>query len=304
MKKLFCARTAALVTGAVLLFYSVFVLLYTFVLPRAGMEPVQEGAYSQWKSATSDLKTGTVTADEKSYKDDHIEIILREYRVANTTVHVADVKLSRPDLLKTAFAADRFGRNYKAVTSEIADANDAIFAVNGDFYGYRETGFVIRNGVLYRTVQRPDTYEDSVLWADGSFSVVSETTADPADLLRRGAVQLFSFGPTLVKDGRVAVSTTEEVAQCKATNPRTAIGYLGDLHYLFVVSDGRTDESHGLTLYELGTFMADLGCSIAYNLDGGGSSTMVFMGQIVNYPTNGNIDGERKVSDIVYIGYR
>ena len=88
-----------------------------------------------------------------------------------------------------------------------------------------------------------------------------------------------------------------------ASNPRTAIGIIDELHYVFVVSDGRTTESEGLSLYELAQVMKDLGCTVAYNLDGGGSSTMYFNGEVVNNPTSGMSDGERSVSDIIYIGY-
>ena len=88
-----------------------------------------------------------------------------------------------------------------------------------------------------------------------------------------------------------------------ASNPRTAIGMLDELHYVFVVSDGRTGASEGLSLYELAAFMQELGVETAYNMDGGGSSTMVFMGEVINNPTtSGNRIKERSVSDIVYIG--
>ena len=86
------------------------------------------------------------------------------------------------------------------------------------------------------------------------------------------------------------------------SNPRTAIGIINKNHYIFVVSDGRTNESEGLSLYELATFMKNLGCKTAYNLDGGGSSTMYFNGNIINNPTTNGTIKERKVSDIVYIG--
>jgi exopolysaccharide biosynthesis protein len=77
---------------------------------------------------------------------------------------------------------------------------------------------------------------------------------------------------------------------------------IDDLHYVFVVSDGRSGESEGLSLYELATFMQELGVQTAYNLDGGGSSTMYFNGAVVNDPSGGFGESERKVSDIVYIG--
>ena len=95
----------------------------------------------------------------------------------------------------------------------------------------------------------------------------------------------------------------DEVGKAMASNPRTAIAQLGPLHYLFVVSDGRTSESEGLSLYQMTEFLQGLHVECAYNLDGGGSSTMVFQGRVVNKPTTrGRKIGERGVSDIVYIG--
>ena len=91
-----------------------------------------------------------------------------------------------------------------------------------------------------------------------------------------------------------------------ASNPRTAIGQIDELHYVFVVSEGRTSDNAGLSLYQLAQFMKSLGCTTAYNLDGGGSSTMYFDGEVINDPTGGgrgSSGGERKVSDIVYLGY-
>ena len=114
---------------------------------------------------------------------------------------------------------------------------------------------------------------------------------------------MFSFGPGLVENGKITVDATTEVAQSRTSNPRTAIGQIGALHYLAVVSDGRTSESAGLSLLELAQLMQSYGCTNAYNLDGGGSSTMVLNGKIINIPTDGQKLGEREVSDIVYIGY-
>ena len=74
------------------------------------------------------------------------------------------------------------------------------------------------------------------------------------------------------------------------------------LHYIFIVSDGRTAQSSGLSLLDLAEVMQEYGCTEAYNLDGGGSSTMVFNGKVINNPTDGRSYGERRVSDIIYIG--
>ena len=118
-----------------------------------------------------------------------------------------------------------------------------------------------------------------------------------------GAWQVYSFGPGLIEDGEITVGMYDEVDRAMASNPRTALAQVGKGHYLFVVADGRSGESQGLTLYELAQFLSDLGAGTAYNLDGGGSSAMIFQGRLVNDPSgSGRGSGERKVSDIVYVG--
>ena len=204
---------------------------------------------------------------------------------------------------KTAFAENSYGKNITEKTSSIAENANAILAINGDFYGAQEDGYVIRNGVLYRDTAADDR-EDLVIYQDGSFAIINENDTTASELLDAGAWQVLSFGPALVTDGTVAVSESEEVGKAMASNPRTALGITEDGHYLFVVSDGRTSESEGLSLYELAEFMQSLGVTTAYNLDGGGSSTMYLNGEVINQPTtSGKSIKERSVSDIVYIGY-
>ncbi|MBC5679953.1 MAG: phosphodiester glycosidase family protein [Lachnospira sp.] len=216
---------------------------------------------------------------------------------------MADVTVSDVSFLRAGLANGVFGRNIKETTSDIAKENNAIFAINGDFYGFRDSGPVIRNGVLYRSNKRSGSNDVLAVYNDGSFVTMKEENVDAQNLLDSGVLQLFSFGPTLVDNGQISVSANQEVEQSMNSNPRTAIGMISPLHYVFVVSDGRTSESAGLSLAQLAAVMQDAGCQCAYNLDGGGSSTMWFMGDVVNNPTtNGNSISERKVSDIVYIG--
>ena len=106
-----------------------------------------------------------------------------------------------------------------------------------------------------------------------------------------------------MENGELSVSVNDEVGRAMSSNPRTAIAITAEGHYLFVVADGRTGASEGLSLYELATFLKTLGATTAYNLDGGGSSTMVFGGSLINNPTSTGRSKERSVSDIVYIGY-
>lgn len=243
-----------------------------------------------------------VVSTQTAYSDDNVTISLTEYREYDTSIYVADVQVSSPEYLKTALAQNAYGRNVTEKTSEMAQNNNAILAINGDYYGAQESGYVIRNGVIYRDTVSAGQ-EDLVIYQDGSLDIVQEDAVTAQELLDNGAQQVLSFGPALLENSTISVSQSEEVGKAKASNPRTAIGMLDDLHYVFVVSDGRTSESAGLSLYQMAKFMQSLGAKTAYNLDGGGSSAMYFNGKIVNNPTtNGNTIQERSVSDIVYIG--
>lgn len=269
---------------------------------------------SEKNTTTATTVTTTTTTEETepepqfiindtAYQDENISIALSQYIENDTSIYVADVHVSSAQFLKTAFANDTYGKNITAPTSDIAAAHGAILAINGDFYGTHNSGYVIRNGVLYRDTPRNNTDFLSIM-ADGSFFITTSDEYSAQELLDMGAWQCFMFGPRLIENGAVTVDDNSEVARAMASNPRTAIGIVDDLHYLFVVSDGRTSDSDGLSLSELAYFMQSLGAYTAYNLDGGGSSTMIFNGSLINNPTtSGRSIKERSVSDIVYIGY-
>ncbi len=303
-----------LIFGILLTGYAVFTLLDAFVLPRdlvvleSAREPEisENSAVSQVAEEAEQLPEETEQQEpivtQNSYQSKNISITIETIERYNTQVYVADIQLADASFLNTALAGNTFGRNVGQTTSEIAKANDAILAVNGDYYGFRDRGFVMREGYLYRDTVQGDGYEDLVIYEDGRLEVIEEAASDASALAEAGAVQIFSFGPGLIRSGEITVTEGSEVEQSMQSNPRTAIGQIGDLHYLLVVSDGRTEESEGLTLLELAQVMEEYGCQTAYNLDGGGSSTMWFMGEVINHPTNGWRDGERSISDIVYIG--
>ena len=274
-------------------------MLKTFVLS----ESITTVKANTTSSSASTTATNVSTSDT-SYSDDNISITLTEKTVSNTQVYIADITVSSAEYLKTALAQNTYGTNVTAKTSVTAANNNAILAVNGDYYGANSTGYVIRNGVVYRDTVREDSSNgDLAIYKDGSFKIIYEDEISADQLVKDGVVNLLAFGPSLVENGEIVVDTNSEVGQSMSSNPRTAIGIIDENHYIIVVSDGRTSESQGLSLYELAEVMKSYGVKTAYNLDGGGSSTLYFNGQVINKPTtNGNIS-ERAVSDIVYIGY-
>lgn len=300
-KKAGKAGKVRLASWVLLLAFTGYVLLDTFVIPRTY---AAAGSTASSSAKVETVSTGTVNKTDTAYSDDNITVKITTYRKYDTNIYVADITVKSADYLQTAFADDTFGKNITDKTSVIASDHNAILAVNGDFCGAQNSGYVIRNGKLYRAASAGDDQEDLVIDGDGNFSIVSEGDATAESLLKSGAQQVLSFGPGLVENGKVAVSENDEVGKAMASNPRTAIGQIDSLHYVLVVSDGRTDESTGLSLYQMAAFLKTLGVKTAYNLDGGGSSTMYFNGSVVNKPTTtGRNISERSVSDIVYIGY-
>ncbi|HWP50104.1 MAG TPA: phosphodiester glycosidase family protein [Clostridia bacterium] len=296
----------AMLFSAFLTVVSAFILLEAFVLPQAISPAKVDTANALQSESTMQLSptpmVATVTGT--SYQDDNISVSIETLRRYSSTVYVADVELSDAKYLKTALAENTFGKNIKQRTSEIAEEHQAIFAVNGDYYGFRNSGYVLRNGVIYRNKARESGDDDAlVIDNDGNFSIISESKAAFPNLNTDDIAQIFSFGPALISDGQILVDENSEVGRSKSSNPRTAIGQVEALHYIVIVSDGRTKESEGLSLAELTALFVEKGCTTAYNLDGGGSSAMYFNGRIVNEPTDGRNQGERDVSDIVYFGY-
>ena len=221
------------------------------------------------------------------------------------TYFVADVELTDATALRSAFAQDKFGQNIIAVPSAIASSVNAVFAINGDYYGFRDTGMVIRNGTIYRD---SGAREGLAIYRDGTMKLYDETATKAQDLVDAGVWQTLSFGPGIVKDGAipagidsVEVDTNVGNHSIQGNQPRTGIGMVKANHFLFIVADGRSSGySRGVSMTEFGQIFVSHGATVAYNLDGGGSSTMVFDDALVNNPLGRN--KERGTSDILYIG--
>ena len=293
----------ASVFGLLLTSSFTYSMLKTFVLAETISTVSNTSSTSNTEVASQAAKNAQVT--DTSYSDGNISVNLTEKTVNETQIYVADVTLSSADYLKTALAQNSYGTNVTAKTSVTAAENNAILAVNGDYYGANSSGYVIRNGVVYRDSVREDASNgDLAIYKDGSFKIIYENQISADQLVQDGVVNLLAFGPSLVENGEISIGINTEVGQAMASNPRTAIGIIDENHYIIVVSDGRTSESKGLSLYQVAEVMKSYGVKTAYNLDGGGSSTLYFNGQVINKPTTGGSKiSERAVSDIVYIGY-
>ncbi|GAB3020437.1 exopolysaccharide biosynthesis protein [Nocardioides flavus (ex Wang et al. 2016)] len=282
-----------------------------WALDRYVVDHVQVADASAYEAAHGSdgtvLDTDQAVLTDDSWSADGTTITVREVSTGTgdqaVTYFVADLVLSDATVLKSAFAGDSFGTNVIDETSDIAEQNGAIFAINGDYYGFRDTGIVIRNGVAYRD---EGTREGLAFYRDGHVELYDETATDAQSLVDAGVWNALSFGPALIADGQVLdgiddveVDTNFGNHSIQGDQPRTAVGVIDDNHLVLVVVDGRdTGYSAGASMTELATLMRGLGATTAYNLDGGGSSTMYFNGEVINRPSNG---GERGTSDILYV---
>lgn len=246
-----------------------------------------------------------VISSDRTYIKPAIEIHRQEIGEGQekVTYFAADIQLGNAVDLRAAFAQNQYGLNIKETVSDMAKEHGAVFAVNGDYYGYRTDGIVIRNGVLYR--DEPTDRECLVMYKDGTAEAMQERSISGKNLVEAGAWNVFSFGPVLVENGKIREGLDESYkvdfisGNISGKQPRLGIGILGENHLLIVAVDGRAEGySSGMTFQEFAQLFTDYGCELAYNLDGGSSVTMYQDGKILNQPSSGK---ERKISDMIYI---
>ncbi len=229
----------------------------------------------------------TNTSQSWTSLNNSANILVEKIFYDGVTYYVADIKTDAKNLL-TAYSDEA-----KAPSEMIASKNAAI-TVNGDYFGFREDGIIIRNGKLLRD----EPYSEiAVLNKDGRLDMYFEGEKDAIELLDAGTWQCWSFGPILVKDF-IAYEDFSGRSQLAPANPRTGIGMVEPGRYIIIVADGRQEASRGLTLSEFAALFEEYGCETAYNLDGGGASVMIFEDEIISSPSGG---AERPISDVIYI---
>ena len=213
-----------------------------------------------WGAKFADKFTsGEVIQTDSTYQSKDINITVEKVQTSDVTYYVADIYVRNLENFKTAYAAGEYverstmeGGN--AWMLDIANANDAIAAISGDYYNMRQDGIVIRNGVL----ARQNIFEDIlIMYNDGSMQTFSPEDFDMNTIIENGAWQGWSFGPFLLRDGQAMEAGTFN-SKVNPANPRSAIGYYEPGHYCFVLVDGRQPGySNGMTLADLSQVFAD-----------------------------------------------
>ncbi len=236
---------------------------------------------------------------DAGYSDDTITVSIQEVKQDDSSYHVAYVKIASPTQLRTCVVGGINGTGTLPTTT-VAESVNAVVAVNGDFFEKYSGGYIVRQGETLRK-RVSDNYDLLLIDENADFHLLLAGKDRQKDgigalLKEHDIVNAFFFGPALVMDGATCEVSEHYGWNPYGQEPRAAIGQLGPLSYAVVTVDGRIDESAGVTLPTLAAFMAQIGCTQAYNLDGGNSSALVFHNELLS------IKGveERSVNDIVY----
>lgn len=256
---------------------------------------------TEWQIKFAEHFSDEVIITENSYSSPNVSITLETIKRGEGSeqqvYHVADIYIASMENFSTYTANDRMVYFETQDVMKMNAATNALLSISGDFLTYQKAGFLMRNGEIYS--ETTNNVSICALFADGTMETYDAKGYTIEDIKARGAVQVWSFGPVLLDENgqvRTRYSMPTAVSQ---TNPRSAIGYYEPGHYCFVVVDGRQKNySTGMSIPELAAVFQELGCTKAYNLDGGGSAVMVFNQQRFSRQSNG---GDRKLGDILYI---
>ena len=260
--------------------------------PVATPEPAPVGDFSE--KFADKFTDGQVISTDTTYQSANLNITFTEYYEQENRFYVADIYIRDIECLQSAFAEDKFGKGYDEWPQEMDARMGSILTINGDYYGLRDDGVVLRNGTLYRDDDFP-MMDVCVLYWDGTMATYPSMPFKSDEQIAKGAYQVWNFGPMLLDETGTHKENFNSAVD--KSNPRTAIGYFEPGHYCFVAVDGRSRDSDGLTMQQLSLLMEKLGCKVAYNLDGGKTSIMVWNDEVANVPS----DGGRKCSDAVMI---
>ncbi len=274
--------------------------LLRYLLPSACAEEVSD--YALPVDFTPGMEPNPALYTENGYEDASIRVQMETREEDGVIWRIAWVEVASATQLRTAIAGKKVTANSTALVKSMAEKNNAVVALNGDYYSNdpNKTTFEYRMGekVRAKTNQKKDIL---IIDENGDFHIVlaqakkDQQAALDAAAAEHTIVNAFTFGPALVKDGETLKMNKDYGYNPTGREPRAAIGQVDHLSYVLVIAEGR-GESKGVTHQELADFLGEMGCRDAFNLDGGGSATMIFNGQYYNA-----LGGSpRSMSDIIY----
>ena len=253
-----------------------------------------------WQIKFEEHFSDEVILTENSYKSPEVSIEIETFGTEidgePIVYYVADIYVASIDNFSAAVANNDMSY-YSRQNAEKLDRNaKAIISICGDFLTYQKNGYIVRNSETY--LENSNLYSICALYPDGTMEMFDGRAYDIADIKAKNPLQVWSFGPVLLDEEGHVRSNYDVSSTVAQKNPRSAIGYYEPGHYCFVVVDGRQKHSIGIRIPDLAAIFEELGCSAAYNLDGGGSAVMFFNHDQFSRPSNG---GDRKLGDLLVI---
>ena len=234
--------------------------------------------------------------DMDGYEDGSLSVRIETMREHETNILVARVKIADPSQLRTAMAT-RYGGTGTALPDRLARRANAVLAINGDFFNFNSTGYLVRQGKLYRD-KTNESLDVLIIDENADFHILIDPTPEQTHGFGGTIVNSFNFGPALVKDGEIVHTTKKLNVGLEKETQRMGIGQVGPLEYICVATEGPEQKgSDGLTIPEFAQLMKDLGAIQAYNLDGGSSSAMMLGGEKINARSSKKM---RPICDILY----
>lgn len=228
------------------------------------------------------------------------------------TYHLLKIHVRSLKDLSCAFATDRDNNYGVNITQNLSDivsninekSNKTVLgAITGDFpfWSTNRTGYVIRNGIVYRNKRKTSRFVDLVVKKDSSIGFMKEGEMDVNEEVGQPSEKyhhVVSFGPVLLDNGEIKVTEDQEIGgNSWVNNPRACFGYIDNHNFMFLATEAKDRTSKTLCsfrLYDLAVFLKENGCVGAYNFDGGYSAGLVYNNEVVYAPN-------RKVGDILYI---
>lgn len=238
---------------------------------------------------------------KETYEDESLSVRMETRDIDRVRYSIAWIKIKSPTQLRTHTA----GQPNEIVAerpSRMARRQNAVVAINGDFYVQRKDGLIYRQGVPFR-YELNEEKDSLVIDENGDLHNFVGTKADEIlAFLKEGhqIINAFTFGPTLIKNSEIMPlpDTYQTRFDSTVRSPRMVIAQMGPLEYVFVEAQGRNDESIGVTTDQMAVFMKELGVKEAYCLDGGNSCVMTFSSR---YYDSNYAGSEREQSDIIYV---
>lgn len=234
------------------------------------------------------------------YYDETILALTWKEIINGNMVTFGEVKVAHGSQLRRAITGNRYDYGTDEYPTKMAQNVNAVLAVNGDFYGFRDLGITVYQRKLYR--HAPASVDTAYFTADGNmiFSKRGElTTRAEAEQFIADNDVLFAvaFGPVMVENGEPVHTTQYAIGEVNDRYSRAAIAQKDELHYLVMTVNFEGPCQKTCTLEQAVQYISGKNVQMAYTLDGGQTASVVFNNQMVNRPDWGE---ERTMSDIIY----